>query len=103
MKTPLHNPGRLITDKNNDNHNFFATVEYTTVTERIHRLDQIQSSNDDEVDGNNGSITRTQRATPDASIDLPSVRLTEGPSPLIGRLQIYHRGQWRSVCSNSRK
>lgn len=33
----------------------------------------------------------------------PSIRLMEGPTPLIGRLQVYHRSQWRSVCTNSRK
>ena len=31
------------------------------------------------------------------------VRLVDGPSPLSGRLQIYHAGHWRSVCTNSRK
>ncbi|XP_031785209.1 protein bark beetle isoform X2 [Nasonia vitripennis] len=30
------------------------------------------------------------------------VRLVDGPSPLEGRLQILHKGEWRSVCSNSR-
>lgn len=30
-------------------------------------------------------------------------RLVDGPSPLAGRLQIYHEGKWRSVCTNSRK
>ncbi|XP_063702920.1 protein bark beetle isoform X2 [Culicoides brevitarsis] len=29
-------------------------------------------------------------------------RLVDGPSPVEGRLQIYHHGKWRSVCSNSR-
>ncbi|XP_046838795.1 protein bark beetle [Vespa crabro] len=31
-----------------------------------------------------------------------TVRLVDGPSPLEGRLQLFHRGQWRSVCTNSR-
>jgi hypothetical protein len=35
--------------------------------------------------------------------DPPALRLAEGPTPLMGRLQVYHRGQWRSVCTNSRK
>lgn len=31
------------------------------------------------------------------------VRLVDGPSPLAGRLQLHHKGKWRSVCTNSRK
>lgn len=30
-------------------------------------------------------------------------RLVDGPSPLAGRLQLYHADRWRSVCTNSRK
>lgn len=30
-------------------------------------------------------------------------RLVDGPSPLAGRLQMFHDGKWRSVCTNSRK
>lgn len=30
-------------------------------------------------------------------------RLVDGPSPLAGRLQLFHQGKWRSVCTNSRK
>nr|KAF7437889.1 hypothetical protein H0235_000280 [Vespula pensylvanica] len=30
------------------------------------------------------------------------VRLVDGPSPLEGRLQLFHQDQWRSVCTNSR-
>ncbi|XP_023246946.1 protein bark beetle [Copidosoma floridanum] len=30
------------------------------------------------------------------------LRLVDGPSPLEGRLQIFHKGEWRSVCTNSR-
>lgn len=33
----------------------------------------------------------------------PSIRLVDGPSPLTGRLQIFYRKVWRSVCTNSRK
>ncbi|XP_055710937.1 protein bark beetle [Phlebotomus papatasi] len=29
-------------------------------------------------------------------------RLVDGPTPLEGRLQIFHKGKWRSVCTNSR-
>lgn len=32
-----------------------------------------------------------------------AARLVDGPSPLQGRLQIYYKGSWRSVCTNSRK
>ncbi|KAL6268222.1 hypothetical protein P5V15_001333 [Pogonomyrmex californicus] len=32
----------------------------------------------------------------------PTIRLVDGPSPLAGRLQLLHRGTWRSVCTNSR-
>ena len=35
--------------------------------------------------------------------NLPDVRLVDGPSPLSGRLQIRHLGEWHSVCTNSRK
>lgn len=31
------------------------------------------------------------------------VRLVDGPTPLEGRLQLFHQGKWRSVCTNSRK
>jgi hypothetical protein len=31
------------------------------------------------------------------------IRLVDGESPLAGRLQLYHIGKWRSVCTNSRK
>ncbi|KAL7298469.1 hypothetical protein TKK_0008256 [Trichogramma kaykai] len=30
------------------------------------------------------------------------IRLVDGPSPIEGRLQILHKGEWRSVCTNSR-
>lgn len=33
----------------------------------------------------------------------PDVRLVDGPSPLTGRLQVRHLGEWHSVCTNSRK
>ncbi|EFN78073.1 Lysyl oxidase-like protein 4 [Harpegnathos saltator] len=32
----------------------------------------------------------------------PSMRLVDGPSPLTGRLQLFHQNSWRSVCTNSR-
>jgi len=33
----------------------------------------------------------------------PTIRLVDGPNPLTGRLQLFHKGGWRSVCTNSRK
>ncbi|XP_037882246.1 protein bark beetle isoform X1 [Glossina fuscipes] len=30
------------------------------------------------------------------------VRLVDGPTPIKGRLQIFHKGNWRAVCTNSR-
>lgn len=36
-------------------------------------------------------------------MSMPEVRLVDGPTPTSGRLQIYHAGHWRSVCTNSRK
>ncbi|RVE49659.1 hypothetical protein evm_005716 [Chilo suppressalis] len=33
---------------------------------------------------------------------IPDIRLVDGPSILVGRVQLLHRGQWRSVCTNSR-
>ncbi|XP_034245120.1 protein bark beetle isoform X3 [Thrips palmi] len=59
----------------------------------------------------------TARGTPDERIlltsqqqpgagaenpEVPPLRLVDGPSILAGRMQIFHRGQWRSVCTNSR-
>ncbi|XP_018046380.1 PREDICTED: protein bark beetle [Atta colombica] len=32
----------------------------------------------------------------------PTIRLVDGPNPLTGRLQLFHKGGWRSVCTNSR-
>lgn len=31
------------------------------------------------------------------------IRLVDGPSPVAGRMQLFHQGIWRSVCTNSRK
>nr|XP_034174512.1 protein bark beetle [Osmia lignaria] len=31
-----------------------------------------------------------------------SIRLVDGPTPSEGRLELFHRGQWRAVCTNSR-
>ncbi|XP_054741886.1 protein bark beetle isoform X1 [Anastrepha obliqua] len=34
--------------------------------------------------------------------EVRGARLVDGPTPLEGRLQIYHKGTWRDVCTNSR-
>ncbi|XP_057327444.1 protein bark beetle isoform X2 [Microplitis mediator] len=56
----------------------------------------------------------TAKGEPDAEISLTSsetslglpesrsIRLVDGPSPLEGRVQLFHKGLWRSVCTNSR-
>ncbi|XP_071445359.1 protein bark beetle [Hetaerina americana] len=31
-----------------------------------------------------------------------TIRLVDGPTPLVGRVQILHNDEWRSVCTNSR-
>ena len=87
--------------------NFYSNVQYTTVTENVVPLREDATARVDVVE--NGSMEdsenamkRRKRADPDIA-DMPTVRLVEGPSPLVGRLQIHHRGHWRSVCSNSRK
>ncbi|GBO27216.1 hypothetical protein AVEN_198300-1, partial [Araneus ventricosus] len=33
----------------------------------------------------------------------PDVRLVDGHSVLEGRLQMFYKEQWRSVCTNSKK
>ncbi|PZC85077.1 hypothetical protein B5X24_HaOG202841 [Helicoverpa armigera] len=48
-------------------------------------------------------ITFTSTEEPDRpSKPIPDIRLVDGPSILAGRVQLLHRGQWRSVCTNSR-
>ncbi|XP_036214601.2 protein bark beetle isoform X2 [Bactrocera oleae] len=34
--------------------------------------------------------------------EVRGARLVDGPTPLEGRLQLYHKGSWRDVCTNSR-
>ncbi|KAI8422542.1 hypothetical protein MSG28_006346 [Choristoneura fumiferana] len=49
------------------------------------------------------SITFTStEEPPKSSKPIPDIRLVDGPSILAGRVQLLHRGQWRSVCTNSR-
>ncbi|KAG7306290.1 hypothetical protein JYU34_008890 [Plutella xylostella] len=48
-------------------------------------------------------ITFTSTEEPIKSVKpIPDIRLVDGPSILAGRVQLLHRGQWRSVCTNSR-
>ncbi|GLH02202.1 LOW QUALITY PROTEIN: Protein bark beetle [Gryllus bimaculatus] len=44
----------------------------------------------------------TSSLEPEITQDIPPVRLIDGPNILTGRLQVYHLGNWRSVCTNSR-
>ncbi|CAD7000236.1 unnamed protein product [Ceratitis capitata] len=44
--------------------------------------------------------TATQTDIVDAEVR--GARLVDGPTPLEGRLQLYHKGFWRDVCTNSR-
>lgn len=39
---------------------------------------------------------------PERTPSFRNIRLVDGPSPLNGRLQIFHLDKWRSVCTNSR-
>ncbi|XP_067009482.2 protein bark beetle [Anabrus simplex] len=47
-------------------------------------------------------IVLTSSSEPQNKPPPPSLRLVDGPSIVTGRLQLLHRGEWRSVCSNSR-
>ncbi|XP_049867990.1 protein bark beetle isoform X2 [Pectinophora gossypiella] len=49
------------------------------------------------------SITFTSTEEPVRPVKpVPDIRLVDGPTILAGRVQLLHRGQWRSVCTNSR-
>ncbi|XP_041988464.1 protein bark beetle isoform X2 [Aricia agestis] len=49
------------------------------------------------------SITFTSTEEPETKTkQWPNIRLVDGPSILSGRVQLLHKGQWRSVCTNSR-
>ncbi|KAK5644294.1 hypothetical protein RI129_008139 [Pyrocoelia pectoralis] len=37
-----------------------------------------------------------------ANVEYPNIRLVDGPSILAGRVQLFHKENWRSVCTNSR-
>ncbi|XP_033235622.1 protein bark beetle isoform X2 [Drosophila pseudoobscura] len=52
-------------------------------------------------------VLKSQSNTANYKMELPDdqekgIRLVDGPTPVEGRLQLYHKGAWRSVCSNSR-
>lgn len=47
----------------------------------------------------NSGYENTPRIEPQEA----GARLVDGPSPVAGRLQLFHQGKWRSVCTNSRK
>ncbi|XP_034949444.1 protein bark beetle isoform X2 [Chelonus insularis] len=47
-------------------------------------------------------IQLTSIETPTVKSEFPSIRLVDGPTPLEGRVQLYHNGVWRAVCTNSR-
>ncbi|XP_034826785.1 protein bark beetle isoform X2 [Maniola hyperantus] len=51
--------------------------------------------------GKNITFTSTEESQKQPR-PFPDIRLVDGPSILAGRVQILHRGQWRSVCTNSR-
>ncbi|KAL1117916.1 hypothetical protein AAG570_004229, partial [Ranatra chinensis] len=48
-------------------------------------------------------ILLTSAKEPPTTPSSPQLRLVDGPSVLSGRLQVFHNGKWRSVCSNSRR
>ena len=48
-------------------------------------------------------IVFTSSETPSGQPEPRSIRLVDGPTPFEGRLQLLHRGEWRAVCTNSRK
>lgn len=47
-------------------------------------------------------IKLTSSLPPGAPIQKSGLRLADGPTPLQGRLQIYYKDRWRSICTNSK-
>ncbi|XP_069940275.1 protein bark beetle isoform X3 [Cherax quadricarinatus] len=47
-------------------------------------------------------ILLTSSQPPSVPLPQPSLRLVDGPTPLQGRLQIFYKNKWRSICTNSR-
>ena len=103
-RTPAQDPRRNLYHNSHPGDNFYAGVQYSTVTENIVPFSDNGGSGDSatSAEDSENTMRRRKRADPDIA-DIPTVRLVEGPTPLVGRLQIYHRGHWRSVCTNSRK
>lgn len=50
----------------------------------------------------NGIVFTSTEDSPTPSRKIPDIRLVDGPSILAGRVQLLHRGTWRSVCTNSK-
>ncbi|XP_025830817.1 protein bark beetle [Agrilus planipennis] len=48
------------------------------------------------------TFTTSADVSAEKTKDLPLIRLVDGPSILEGRVQLFHNGKWRSVCTNSR-
>ncbi|XP_042229688.1 protein bark beetle-like isoform X4 [Homarus americanus] len=47
-------------------------------------------------------ITFTSSQPPSTPLPKPTLRLVDGPTPLQGRLQMFYKDKWRSICTNSR-
>ncbi|XP_069174616.1 protein bark beetle isoform X1 [Procambarus clarkii] len=47
-------------------------------------------------------VLLTSSQPPTAAHASPALRLVDGPTPLQGRLQIFYKDKWRSICTNSR-
>ncbi|XP_069990075.1 protein bark beetle isoform X2 [Penaeus vannamei] len=47
-------------------------------------------------------IKLTSSQPPAGPLRETGLRLVDGPTPLQGRLQMYYKDKWRSICSNSR-
>ncbi|XP_050714917.1 protein bark beetle-like isoform X5 [Eriocheir sinensis] len=47
-------------------------------------------------------ITFTSSQPPAVQPPAPALRLVDGPTPMQGRLQIFYKDEWRSICTNSR-
>lgn len=99
-----------------NNHHSYPGVQYSTDTDPTPvpvgpSLPASASTLSGDIFGNftpvsvqYGNNVVTKRAiNPRDSEDMPAVRLVEGLSPLMGRLQVFYRDDWRSVCTNSRK
>ncbi|KAK4322844.1 hypothetical protein Pmani_006428 [Petrolisthes manimaculis] len=47
-------------------------------------------------------VVLTSSHPPQKPLAQPSLRLVDGPTPMQGRLQIFYKHKWRSICTNSR-